>query len=420
MSHRALGQGFAPEAGEVVSGSNNVQNARPDMDLILSCRKVTNGLWPAQQADHPLCFPAIKGELAFTFKTNESGIFETVNKRRSSNAHAGMGSFSDTLDTVFYLTTLNGMGRETEKDEYVKLFQGSTSRIDVDATTAAQRSYRNKIQFLGFVRDTVLKDHNLVDQGNTIVVSKGKITIPNTGHKPIMQGMSISWDVPLTKDYNKYGLAKWKVSEPHRYSLLTLPTNTGDASIEETVEALTDEFRSHTHKEFSRRLWKGFCGVSAAMDAQLWGAHSTLDWATDVEPIGERQAFGAAYPDPAFSSIEDFIRTKAILTLDEDDIQEHQGVTSLTFGNTKSQPKYVRNSAERASALEYLMTSRFTTQGKISRFDSPGHSFYKNLVETGLYDVVVGLNGLIVSSQERRIGIAATDAAPGNKFDIIL
>lgn len=412
MSKRTqTGHGFDRSDGGVISGSNNTQNARPDLEFIQQCQNNPSPLWPVSDSKHEMWCPAIRGELAFNLKpVTDTERFETISKRRfGANNIPGNGAFSETRDTISYLTTLNGLGSKTMEAIY-----GGADK--------AQRSYRYKINFLGFVEHTIGKQPNEIDKGNTLMVSKGKITIPNTGKSEITQGMDISWDIPLMSlyDQKQYGLTKCGSFEPGRLSLLTEPTPTAQGLVEDLAADFSD-FRNNHHRQEVVRFWKGLTEASIAIDFQYAAAQYLQPYNLEKDRIDQSASIQSirtpANPNNTgpVATVEGLIKTKAMATTDEDDLAILAGkmnIRDAEFPLLDSEPK-------RRNSLTYLNAVK-PEHMAVMNIAGAGIDYYQNSTQNGVYDIIVAVITAVGTGQERRIGRAVTDATSGNYFDIVL
>jgi len=336
---------------------------------------------------------------------NDMESFETIGKKRfGSNNISSNGGFNETRDTVPYLTTLNGVGSLDMVNHY-----GSRDE--------AQLSYRHKLDWIGFVRDSIGKTHNTSDLGNTLIVSKGKISIPNTGKSEISQGMEISWDIPVQSllDQKVYGLSKCASFEPKRIPLLTEPTTTTSITIDELTKELCN-FRNTKAREEVRKFWRGIIQASIGPDFQF-AASNITDYEADAQRLQNLRNAGTAVSVNRYT-VEHLIRTKALATVDDEDLSYLSSIidTNLTIAPSLYRP--MQTQEQRNAALTYLSTPIVENMAVLNH--GTNVDYYQNVCERGVYDILMAIMGAVRSGHDRRIGRAVTDSIPGNYYDIVL
>jgi hypothetical protein len=419
------GTGFPRESGRVVAGSINTQNARPDLDTILFNRSNQTPLWERQNIEDGLATIAQEGELAFHLKSWVSSTSATYAKRSEVFGGSSTGTFDDTTTSVRYLSFMNGVGSRSE----MSLFGGDLQKT--------QLSYRNRIQYIGIVNHTVDKEHNLYDQGNTLIVSKGTSTIINTGTEQIFQGQDISWDVPLTDLYDQSGLSRYGNFEPRRFSLFTVPTKSIDSSVEHATRLYKEDFRNGAHEEFSKKFWKGMMTIGGLLALQIasynnpypltsGSASKTLSKSEYVADQATTDIY--ANPPgtvPIFTTTNEAALAMIRIGIDEDDISGWQGFDvhfpATRFGfNHPSIKKILTDNDSRLRLEEHIALVKKDGDKSFVVKQYGADDILSKMLDYGLYNVVVGCNGLIQGDIDRRIGKAVSDAAPGYKFDLIL
>lgn len=406
-----VGPGFDPVSGSVVTGSDNIQNARIDLVALEAARANKTPLFPQSDNKNPLAVPAFQGEFAFVYKPSDSfSSADTTYRNRRGLDSVGSGSWTETGDTIFYNTVLNGVG-----DISAALAHGGMTNSQIEE---AQLAYRSKIRVVGIVRDTVMNtDNNTRTLGNTIVSSKGKITTFNSGFDMIYAGCSLSWDILTSDKASSSGWAKTKLLEPGRLPLICTLTKTLNSSVEETVSEIQDQLRTHKTGEATKKFLKGILAVSSCMDQQIM----SLTQNQMRLPGSGYDPFQAVPTQPFFNLHGNWaVPVKALLSLDEDDIAS--GDFDMVGVEPAVVTRYNLGDAQvRSDAFDFVADGVSQGNQQVSNLNKRDkQKMYNGLAERGLMDVIVGLMAMTSSSQQRFVGIAGSDSIPGNKFDLIL
>lgn len=410
-----IGPGFDPVAGSVVSGSDNVQNARIDLIGLERARENKNPLFPHQSHTHPLAVPAFQGEFAFIYKPSDSFTSVDTNYRTMRNRDSlDSGGWTETGDTVYYNTILNGQGDASIVSSF-------------DSQTEAQRSYRSKIRVVGIVRDTVTNMDNTKTLGNTIVTSKGKITTFNSGFDSIYAGSQVSWDILPSDKADSSGWAKCKLVEPGRLPLICTPTKTLTGSVEELVNEYEDQLRNKNMSSSLKRIIRGALKLSVCFDAQLTNikignvfARTNPGVKPDPFAGAGLKYFASKRSDSALNSL---MRTKALLSLDEEEFT-NEDLSMLGFSDSTVSDLHldVTSLDTFKDAFEVVADGLSKNNAHVEHLNAPGghKRLFSSLAEFGVVDIITGIMTSVSSSQQRFVGVAASDSIPGNKFDLVL
>jgi hypothetical protein len=382
-------------------------------------RNCKNPLWPHHNYTHPDYRNARSGEIAFTLVHDPS---DPSIAGFSDPAFTQLGSFDPEINSIKYFTCMNSFG------------ELPVNSPDVDKL---QLEWRSKISPIGIVVSDVENAENLRDLGNTVMAGKGKKTMPNTGNFNIHAGVEVSADIPLTSEYHSYGLSKIPDYETDRYSLLTVPTQTVDSTLETVRDVLFDQFRSGPHTEAVIRFYRGCMGVSSVIQA----------YAMQEDYTSAKAAHIGAASQNVYALLNKPSITSAILSLDPDtdgqlfdQVAALDGKTAIATTNPGYQagayaPYYdktdskakLQNYIQKATSHRYVGgTAVFGTSGPLNGVSVDADTktalqeLFSQMLEYSIFNVVKSISEIVDISQRLKIGKAMTPAPPGQDFDLML
>lgn len=326
-------RGFTAGTTFTNSPSNNSQNARPMLDQYRLWREtVPMPLWPHNQTNHPDYVPARKGEIAFKIGPDPC---DPETSAEFANPFDGLSSFNSEVDTILYYPCMNGFGDRSA------ICAGSNIQNEM-------RKFKSRIRPLGPIVATIEKAENLQNLPNTILVSKGKQTVTNTGPKTILDGHDVSVDIPIEGEWHTYGMKIVDGYEPNRMSLLTVPTITDFSAIHDVQELLdASGFRNAKHMNFVTKYLRAQLGLA--------GLFMMATLQEDLEDISNN--------GPATFSISECFLYSAVkncyLSLDEDDPEDKKVLDSM--GGIATRYPHLRKYSDKNKLFNILCGDDLTT-----------------------------------------------------------
>lgn len=427
--------GYEPGKNVTIAQSSNTQNARPLLDIIMTNRSKQEPLWWHSDFNSDNYALVNQGELAFTLSDGSLDV-------KTNSSYSALSTFSDSLDSINYLSTVNGLGNKSESTLY-----SSHS----DPIAMAQKSYREKIRFLGLVIHNVQAAPNLINLGNTLMVGKGKMSIPNTGLDTIREGDYVCWDTPVTTSYESYGMRNLGY-EDKRLPLLTVPLQSTDSAhgistIEEIRDSLinSDYARNEDHAKSVLDFWQGIHAVSASM---LPGMAQEYYVGTSGNAVNGNIA------STQRNIIENLYLHNIFLALDEEDIANYKqklanslqpasnlggnaldvDIDTFSFPATTTENHIQRKTAyiKTETSAGRITPSPTVKQGilyditrksqlnKDSTLEILGN-VTNDILDQGITKILKSISFLSTTSPSGRVfGMAASPASPGRDFDVIL